>query len=245
MAVAVALCLPGEECSARKYGDASAAFFLLSDPARGPMKRQEHAARIVNVHVAQSSTTPSERIVERALVLVIDDDPDARSIWVECLSHLGYRTVCASTGEEGIRVAAQERPTAILMDLSMPGIGGIEATRRIKADLRTRDSLVIVVSAHEPSIFAEARTAGCDAYFCKPFNAFGLDGILRVLTTSTRGCCGSAVVKRCACGRCYTRDEWSMLRLYGGMQIPDSGEAIEVRTCACGSYILMRIEPSS
>jgi two-component system cell cycle response regulator DivK len=208
------------------------------------MKRPEHVGT-VDGHLAQSSPAPRDSIAGRALVLVVDDDPDARSIWIECLSHLGYRSVGASTGESGVRAAAQAPPMAILMDLGMPGMGGIEATRRIKADLRTRDCLVIVVTAHEPSIFAEARAAGCDAYFSKPFSAFGLEGILRLLRSPTSRGRTSAVVKRCACGRCYTRAEWSTLRLYGGLQIPGSGEAFEVRKCACGSYVLMRIEPPS
>jgi CheY-like chemotaxis protein len=199
------------------------------------MKRQHHEAP----DARGDPGIPKRIVAEGTLVLVVDDDRDARLVWTECLSHLGYRSLCAPTGEDGIRVAIEEHPRAILMDVTMPGIGGIEATRRLKADPRTRDSLVIVVTACEPAVFAEALAAGCDAYFCKPFNAFALDGILRLLTTPQRRAGGSPVVKRCACGRSYTRDELSQLRLYGGLQIPEGGEALEVRSCACGWYIVM------
>jgi CheY-like chemotaxis protein len=199
------------------------------------MKRQQQASGNARGDVGMANGVTAAGM----LVLVVDDDVDARTVWTECLFHLGYRSLCASTGEEGIRMAIEERPRAILMDVTMPGMGGIEATRSLKTDARTRDSLVIVVTACETEIFAEALAAGCDAYFCKPFNAFALDGILRLLTVPQRRGRGSPVVKRCACGRSYTRDEWSRLRLYGGMHIPDSGEAIEVRSCDCGWYIVM------
>lgn len=88
----------------------------------------------------------------------------------------------------------------------MPGIGGIEATRLIKADPRTHDTLVIVVTAYGAKMFGEARDAGCDAYFCKPFNPFALDTILRAqqAPAEPRTHARASVYKKCACGRAYT-----------------------------------------
>src|SRR6202035_491809 len=105
-------------------------------------------------------------------VLVVEDDPDTRAMYSECLSHLGYRTATASSGEHAIDQVLRTRPDAVLMDVEMPGIGGLEATRRIKSDPRTRGCLVIVVTAYGAALFAKGRAAGCDAYFCKPFNPF-------------------------------------------------------------------------
>ncbi len=176
------------------------------------------------------------------LILTIDDDRDARCIWAECLSHLGYRVLGEANGEDGLRTARRERPLAILMDVTMPGMGGVEATRRIKADAQTRDSLVIIVTGQSPAIFGEVRAAGCDAHFFKPFDAFALNSILRVLTTETRKIRRASVVKRCLCGRSYTRDQWLGLRLWGAMHIPKSDESVEVRDCPCGSPVLMPLE---
>jgi two-component system cell cycle response regulator DivK len=198
------------------------------------MKRQPYEP----VEAFGGRNSPKGLLADGPLVLVVDDDREARSVWAECLSHLGYRSLSASTGEEGIRVAIEERPRVVLMDVTMPGMGGIEATRHLKADERTCDCLVIVVSAHEQAIFTEALHAGCDAFFCKPFNAFALDGILRLLTTQ-RLARSSPVVKRCACGRSYTYDEWSRLRFYGGVQVRNGREVLEVRNCACGWHIVM------
>jgi CheY-like chemotaxis protein len=178
----------------------------------------------------------------RPLVLAIDDDKDARSVWAECLALHGYRFVGAATGEDGIRAARRERPSAILMDLTMPGMGGLEATRHLKADARTRDCLVIIVTSQDPSVFPHVRAAGCDAYFCKPFDAFTLTSILRVLTGQTQITHRRSALKRCVCGRGYDRDQWMGLRLWGAMHIPNSAETIEVRDCPCGSPVLMRAE---
>ena len=176
------------------------------------------------------------------LILIVEDEPDTRLIYSESLAHLGYRTVAEASGELGVEAAKRTRPDAILMDVAMPGIDGIEATRRIKADPRTRTSLVIVVTAHGTSMFADARRAGCDAYFCKPFNAFALDSVLRVLTT-TRARPGRAapttVVKRCACGREFTPEGWLALPLRGRMHAPRGGQVVELRNCVCGSSIAL------
>jgi CheY-like chemotaxis protein len=178
---------------------------------------------------------------EAPLILTIDDDRDARCIWAECLSHLGYRVIGEANGEDGLRAARREQPLAILMDVTMPGMGGLEATRHLKADARTRDCLVIIVTSQDPSIFPQVRAAGCDAYFCKPFDAFTLNSILRVLTAQSHAARRAAAVKRCVCGRSYAREQWLGLRLWGAMHIPKSEESIEVRDCPCGSPVLMPI----
>lgn len=172
------------------------------------------------------------------LILVIDDDRDACLVWSECLSHLGYRVLTEQTGEEGVRTAWRQRPMAILMDLTLPGIGGVEATRRIKADTNTRDCLIIAVSARDPSVFPEVRAAGGDAYFCKPFDAFALHGILKILQGAPRPA-RSMAGRRCACGRSHTREAWLGLRFYGAMHLPTTGERLEVRDCLCGSPVVM------
>jgi CheY-like chemotaxis protein len=177
-------------------------------------------------------------------ILVVEDDPDARCVFTECLSHLGYRTATASDGELGVRAALRLRPAAILMDLAMPGVDGLEATRRIKASPSTRDCLVIVVTAHGPSMFDAARAAGCDAFFCKPFNPFAFDRVLRLLgrpPAAAPSARRDVIVKRCECSRRYTLDAWLALPLCGRMHVPRSEVVLELRNCACGSSIVLPV----
>ncbi|MGD0529113.1 MAG: response regulator [Polyangiaceae bacterium] len=200
-------------------------------------------AAAFGAHQARTLTGPRHaRAPASPLVLVVEDDLDTRLIYSECLKHLGYRTATASSGELGIMAAVGTRPYAIVIDVSMPGIGGLEATRRLKTDARTRACLVVVVTAHGTTMFAEARRAGSDAYFCKPFDAFALDSVLHVLTTARarpRPPGPTTIVKRCGCGREYTQDAWLALPLRGRMHTPGGGLVVDLRSCACGSPIVL------
>jgi CheY-like chemotaxis protein len=103
------------------------------------------------------------------LVLVVDDYPEAREMYVAWLEVSGYRVLQASTAADALALATAEVPAAILMDLSLPGVDGLEATRRLKADPRTRDVPVIAMTGHVEARVAEAaRQAGCDAFIVKP-----------------------------------------------------------------------------
>ena len=75
-----------------------------------------------------------------------------------CCASRGYRVLEADTGEEGIEIARRERPHLILMDLQLPGLDGIEATRRLKADPRTREIPVVALSAHAQEADEAARS---------------------------------------------------------------------------------------
>jgi CheY-like chemotaxis protein len=183
---------------------------------------------------------------DQPLVLVIDDDRDARIIWTTCLAHLGYSTATETNAEDGVRAALQHRPLAILMDLGMPDLEGLEATRRIKALARTHDCLVIVVTGRGTDFLEQARAAGCDAYFCKPFNAFLLEAIVRISKALGEHERKTPRIRRCACRREYTPDSWSRLQFCGRIfrrmgGCSSSGQALEVRICPCGSAITMSV----
>lgn len=103
------------------------------------------------------------------LVLVVDDYADARTMYVAWLQVSGYRVAEASTAAEAIALAQAEPPAAILMDLSLPGVDGIEATRRLKADPRTRHVPVVAITGHvEAHVSEAAAAAGCDIFILKP-----------------------------------------------------------------------------
>ncbi len=102
-------------------------------------------------------------------ILVVEDQEDNRKIMNDLLSSAGYEVIEAVTGEEALRVAEAERPDLILMDIQLPGLDGLEATRRIKANPALRHIPVIAVTSYALSgDEAEALEAGCDAYFSKP-----------------------------------------------------------------------------
>ena len=176
------------------------------------------------------------------LVLVVEDDEDARNMYTVSLEQMGYRTASESSGEAGVDAAVRLQPSAILMDVAMPGIDGIAATRILKADPRTRAALIIVVTAHGAVKFDAARDAGCDAYFCKPFNPFTLDQVLRTRRSrSERPARSGPIYKHCACGRLYTLEDWLALPLCGRMHLPPQ-TTIELRNCVCESSLAMRID---
>ena len=131
------------------------------------------AARTAPVEAAAS---PSDVIPEGApssafggTVLVVEDNPVNRKLARNVLRSRGYRVLEADTGEEGIEIARRERPQLILMDLQLPGLDGMEATRRLKADPRTSAIPVVALSAHAQGVDEErARAAGCAGYIAKP-----------------------------------------------------------------------------
>jgi CheY-like chemotaxis protein len=103
------------------------------------------------------------------LVLVVDDYADAREMYAESLSVAGFRVVEAANGLDAIDLAQRFTPDAILMDLSLPGLDGWEATRRLKSDARTRHIPVVAVTGHALATASdEARQAGCDRFVVKP-----------------------------------------------------------------------------
>src|SRR6516225_1420588 len=102
-------------------------------------------------------------------ILYVEDNEDNVYMLTNRLTRRGYEVVSARDGEQGIAMAASEAPALILMDLSLPVIDGWEATRRLKADTRTRNIPVIALSAHAMAGDREkALAAGCDDYDTKP-----------------------------------------------------------------------------
>jgi two-component system cell cycle response regulator DivK len=105
----------------------------------------------------------------RPLVLVVDDYQDAREMYAEYLAYSGFRVAEASNGVEALQKAFDLLPDVILMDLSLPGMDGWAATRRLKTDERTQRIPVVALTGHALAGASEsARMAGCDAFVTKP-----------------------------------------------------------------------------
>ena len=102
-------------------------------------------------------------------VLLVDDYPDAREMYSEYLQFSGFDVIEAANGMEALKSAVERAPDIILMDLSLPVMDGWEATRRLKADDRTKRIPVVALTGHALAGISEgARKAGCDAFVTKP-----------------------------------------------------------------------------
>lgn len=105
----------------------------------------------------------------RYLVLVVDDVPDARESCADFLSARGFSVVTAADGREAVALASELHPDVVLMDLRMPVMDGLEATRRLKEDRQTSQIPVIAITAHAvESAPKEALEAGCSEVLIKP-----------------------------------------------------------------------------
>ena len=103
------------------------------------------------------------------LILVVDDYEDAREMYAEYLRFCGFRVAEARNGNEALEQAFALMPDLILMDLSLPGMDGWEATRQLKADDRTRQIPVVALTGHALAGASEgAKKAGCDSFVTKP-----------------------------------------------------------------------------
>jgi two-component system, cell cycle response regulator DivK len=124
---------------------------------------------------------------ETPLVLVVDDMEDGREICAEYLAFRRYRVATACDGFEALAKASELLPDIILMDLSLPGIDGWEATRRLKQDESTRHIPVVALTAHAlRSAHDQAVEAGCDAVITKPVLPKDLEeAIRRILGAQT------------------------------------------------------------
>jgi two-component system cell cycle response regulator DivK len=103
------------------------------------------------------------------LILVVDDYQDAREMYAEYLQFSGFRVAEARNGNEAVSQAFELKPDLILMDLSLPGMDGWEATRVLKADDRTKHIPVVALTGHALAGASEgAKKAGCDSFVTKP-----------------------------------------------------------------------------
>ena len=106
---------------------------------------------------------------ERFLILVVDDSADNVAVMSLHLQDQGYRVVTATNGEEAIAVAEQTRPNLILMDISMPGLDGLAATRRIHENDELREVPIVAVTAFGTEGFQRAAyDVGASGYLTKP-----------------------------------------------------------------------------
>jgi putative two-component system response regulator len=116
-------------------------------------------------------------------VLVVDDDSSIREVLHEFFTLKGYQVVLAANGEQALELAKCEMPKAILLDINMPGIDGMETCRRLRADEKTRLIPIVLITAYGATK-TEASDAGADDIIYKPFDmkdlSIRLKSVMRV-----------------------------------------------------------------
>jgi CheY-like chemotaxis protein len=104
-------------------------------------------------------------------VLVVEDNPLNLELVTDLLQAAGFIVCPANTAEEALRSARELSPDLVLMDLSLPGLDGLAATRALRADLATHHLTIIALTAHAmKGDEALALGAGCDGYLAKPID---------------------------------------------------------------------------
>ena len=128
------------------------------------------------------------KMIEKAeplTVLLVEDTEDNRFMMRRLLEMSGYRVIEAMNGEEAVKLARSESPRLILMDLSLPVIDGLAATRLIRKLPEFEAIPIIAVSAHDTSDFqSEAIEAGCNSYVTKPIDFNELEELIAQLLKS-------------------------------------------------------------
>jgi len=104
-------------------------------------------------------------------ILIVEDNEKNMKLARDILQSKGYVTLEAVTGEDGVRVAIEQKPDLVLMDIQLPGINGIEALRQVRAD---PDCARIRIVAFTASVMSSDRSqisaAGFDGFLSKPIN---------------------------------------------------------------------------
>lgn len=124
------------------------------------------------------------------VVLIIDDHQDSLAMYAIGLLAMGFQPITAASAEDGFSRACEIHPDVIVADVTLPGVSGLDLTRRLRGDTRTKDSGIIVLTGHaQGSVKAQASDAGCDRFLLKPClpDALGLE-ILDVIASRRAGC---------------------------------------------------------
>jgi two-component system cell cycle response regulator DivK len=117
---------------------------------------------------------------EKKLFLLVEDFEDSRFMMRRLLELAGYDVVEASDGEQAVALALQEKPALILMDLSLPKLDGLAATRQIRQSQAVGDTPIVAISAHDsPETRTEALDAGCNEYVTKPIDFDQLGALVK------------------------------------------------------------------
>lgn len=132
-------------------------------------------------------TDDSKDRPRKQVVLVVDDYADGREMYQEYLEFMGYEVVVAKDGADAVEKARAAHPDIILMDLSLPVLNGLDATRALKAGTDTSDIPVIALTGHVLKGASDtAKDAGCDDFLAKPALPDDVEAKIRKLLAGTK-----------------------------------------------------------
>jgi DNA-binding response OmpR family regulator len=117
----------------------------------------------------------------KLLVLIADDDPDIRMLVRLRLERSGYAVIAANDGLEALALAAECNPDLAILDVSMPGLSGVEVTQALRERQATLPVILLTAHVQDADVAAGAN-AGADAYVTKPFSPQELESRVRALT---------------------------------------------------------------
>ena len=113
--------------------------------------------------------------MSRALILIVEDNLINQQLARDVVEAMGHSVVTAGDAETGLSLAREQRPDLVLMDVGLPGLDGLQATRRLRADPQIGGTPVLVLTAHAMRGDREAAlAAGGDGYLSKPFRVADL-----------------------------------------------------------------------
>ena len=116
------------------------------------------------------------------IILYVEDNEMNRKIVRDLLKRTTYQLIEAHDGETGVALALERRPDLILMDIQLPKISGLEATKKLRADAATATTPIIAITSFALSgDDQKAKEAGATAYLAKPYSPFDLLNLIRKL----------------------------------------------------------------
>ena len=112
-------------------------------------------------------------------VLIVDDEPSVRQAVEDALKREGYDLFYAESGEQGLAIVDNIHPTVIILDLVMPGMGGLEFVANLKLSLAERYSLIVLSGHGDADGRRECFDAGINIILRKPFDIYEIRGVVR------------------------------------------------------------------
>lgn len=103
------------------------------------------------------------------LILIVEDDPKNLTLFRDLLQRVGYTTIEAENGREGVNLARANKPALILMDIQLPVMDGLKATKILKSDAKTKNIPILALTSYAMKGDRDKiLQAGCDGYLAKP-----------------------------------------------------------------------------
>ena len=135
---------------------------------------------LVTLSKRDRTGTASTRARAHGKVLIAEDSGDVREMLQLLFETNGFDVIAASDGRNALRLALQSVPDLVLLDLQLPWIDGIAVARELRQNVRLKDTLIVIVSGHDPLDYRQkALAAGCDDYMQKPMDFERLEKLLK------------------------------------------------------------------